>query len=252
MNFNTVVKAVGLTLGKYAPQILTGIGIAGFGTAIIFMHQAAPAAKDIVFKEKYERKVEKLPWQDTLKLTWKLYIPTVTMVAISTACIIGGQYIVHKRLAAMTAAYVTVADAATKYQNKVKELVGPTKEAKIHEEVAKDEVNEIPESQFEKAQSIDGGEDYFVDELSGRVFKSDLDKIKKAVNEFNYQLLNEMFCTVNDLYNWIGLERIDLGEVVGWNIDKGMVEFKYDTVLRGDKPVVVIRPAAYPEARRLA
>lgn len=262
MNLGAIIKAASITVGKYAPQILTALGIAGMTSAVIFAAQAAPVARDTIKEEEFKRKennneglIEKkgeltLKTTDKIKLTWKYYAPAGVMVILSAACIIGGQYILHKRLVAMTAAYTAVAEAANQYQDKVKEMLSKSQVEKIDEAVAQEKVDDIPDAKFDEAESIDGGTDLFVDALSGRVFKARLENIKKGLNEFNYQLLNEMFCTVNDLYNWWGLERTVLGECVGWNIDKGMADFKYDTVMKNGHPVCVIRPINYPEARR--
>lgn len=256
MNLPQVAKSIVQWTGRYSPQLLTGLGIAGFITTIIFAVEATPEAYNTIKSEEYKRTADgdNTPVKKTeaVALTWKYYVPATIMGVTSTAMIIGGQYMQYKRLVAMTAAYTIVADQANKYYDKMKEVVGRTKADDGKVEVAKDTVDDIPDRAFETAQSIDGGETYFVDALSGRVFKSEMNNIKKAINEFNYQLMNEMFCTVNDLYNWIGLERTIMGDVVGWNVDKGMVDFKYDTIMRNDKPCIYIRPANFPEARKFA
>lgn len=253
MNLPTIAKNIVKVTGKYSPQILTGLGLAGFITTVIFAVEVTPNAYNDIKAEEYRRVSDgdntPVTKRDILGLTWRYYAPATVMGITSAAMIIGGQYMQYKRLVAMTAAYTVVADQANRYYDKMKEIVGKTKADDGKVEVAQDIVDDIPNKSFERAESIDGGDTYFVDELSGRVFKSEMEKIKKAVNEFNYQLLNEMYCSVNDLYNCIGLERTIMGDVVGWNVDKGMLDMKYDTVMRNDKPCIVIRPANYPEAR---
>lgn len=255
-NLSVLVRQVPKLLGKYSPQILTGIGIVGGITTVMFMHQAAPVAKEEVEKcladlKKMDPNKKKLSVPEHVSCTWKIYTPTVIMGSISIACVIGGQYILHKRLIAMTAAYTMVAEAATQYQGKVKELIGKNKEELLNADLEKERVEKLSDKDFEMAPCIDGGEDWFMDSLSGRVFKHDLRKIQKAINEFNYQLLNEMSCSVNELYNWIGIDKTDMGEVLWFNIDRGMPDFAYDSIIHQDKPMVVIRPKSLPEARRM-
>ena len=44
MGLVDAIKAAGETVGKYAPQILTGLGIAGYTTAVIFAVDATAGA----------------------------------------------------------------------------------------------------------------------------------------------------------------------------------------------------------------
>ena len=60
------------------------------------------------------------------------------------------------------------------------------------------------------------GETLCYDVLSGRYFKSDIEKIREAIN---------------DLYYAIGLPDIKLGEALGWNIDKGYIDVQFGTHL---------------------
>ena len=95
--------------------------------------------------------------------------------------------------------------------------------------------NDIPISNDEDKKPL------FYDSTSGRYFRSTINDIDKAVNELNKQMMNDMCIRLNDFYNEIGLDRIKIGEDLGWNIDKGLIEVHYDsTIADNDEPCIVL------------
>ena len=54
-------------------------------------------------------------------------------------------------------------------------------------------------------------------------------------------MMNDMCIRLNDFYNEIGLDRIKIGEDLGWNIDKGLIEVHYDsTIADNEEPCIVL------------
>ena len=72
-------------------------------------------------------------------------------------------------------------------------------------------------------------------------WKSDIDKLKKAENELNRQMRDEMYISLNDFYYEVGLEPIKLGDDLGWNIDNGYIDLRFSSQLATDgTPCLVI------------
>ena len=85
------------------------------------------------------------------------------------------------------------------------------------------------------------------DSLSGRYFKSDIEQIRRVVNELNRNLLSDMFLTVNELYYAIGLSGTKLGDMMGWDIDKGMLEIDFSAQLTEEgEPCLVLNYSTEP------
>ena len=234
---------------------MTGVGIAGMATAIIFAVESTPDAYSKIKNEEYKRATDgddtPLTTSDIVSMTWRDYAPAAAMFAISAGMIIGGQYIQTKRTIAMTAAYTMLADQANKYHEHVKELAGKSKAEDSRSKASQNIVNNIDDAEFENAQSFKGGTDYFVDALSERIFKYDIRFFERDVNKFNKELMNEMWKPVNDLYYEIGLKPTIMGAIVGYDIDKGFLEFKKPYVEeRNGHPVFVLWPENYPEERK--
>ena len=88
---------------------------------------------------------------------------------------------------------------------------------------------------------VGDGETLCYDVLSGRYFKSKIDKIKKAENDLNRRMRDEMYISLNDFYYEVGLEPIKLGDDLGWNIDNGYIDLRFSSQLATDgTPCLVI------------
>lgn len=87
----------------------------------------------------------------------------------------------------------------------------------------------------------------FYEPISGRYFKSDLDMINKAEKILNSKLMNEMYCSIDDFYDLIGLPHIDKRFEVGWNINDGLVAIGFDTlILENDEPCIRLQYSIPP------
>ena len=80
------------------------------------------------------------------------------------------------------------------------------------------------------------GETLCYDSLSGRYFKSDIEKIKKAINDVNRRMLNENSVALNEYYVEIGLAAVGIGESVGWDIDKGYLKLLKSSAVKLAQP----------------
>lgn len=230
MNLSGVVRNVQKTMGKHAPQILTGVGIAGMLTTVVLAVRSTPKALNLMDEKKKELNTDKLTPVETVKATWKCYAPAVVTGIASTACIIGGVSIGARRTAALATAYKISETALHEYKDKVVETIGEKKEKVISEKVAQDKIDKDP---VVKKQIImtGGGDVLCYDPLSGRYFMSSMEKIREAKNSVNELLIAEMYASLNDFYDCIGLGHTKLGEDLGWNIDSGTLQIDFDTAL---------------------
>ncbi len=241
------IKTAGAVLSKHSPEILTGIGIAGMVTSTILAVKATPKALDLIAEEEERRKIESktkvyetLPAKDVIKITWKCYIPSALTCLASTACIIGARSVQTRRTAALATAYKISETALTEYREKVIETIGEKKEQTIRDKVAKEKITKDPVANKEIIIT-EKGNTLCYDSISGRYFKSDIDKIKKAENELNKKMLNEMYLSLNEFYDELGLRPTSLGNELGWNIDDGLIDIHFSSHLsEDDQPCVVL------------
>ena len=264
-----VAKNLGRVFSQNSPSILTGIAVAGLVTTTILGIKATPKALMIIDDRVwslYEQEVEdpeKFPfanwigkstsagysWRDKMNilsgrelfhLTWRVYLPTVAMGAVTIACIIGANHISLRRNAALASIYGLTEAAFKEYQSKVVETIGKNKELKIRDDISADRVKANPAGTNEVIFTGKGPVMCY-DSLSGRYFKSDIEHIRRAINELNHNLLTEMFITINELYYALGLSGTSLGDQMGWDLDKGLIEIDFSAQL-GDsgEPCLVL------------
>ena len=229
------------TISKHSPEILTGLGIAGFITTTVMAVKATPKAMWLIEEEKDTLEKDKLTVVETVKVAWKPYIPAAITGVSSVACIIGASSVNYKRNAALATAYQVSRAALSEYKEKVVETIAEKKEKQIRDKVAKDKIEKHPASKTEVIIT-DNGNALCYDPLSGRYFNSSIEYIRKVVNDLNFRMIGgEMYISLNEFYNEIGLSDIKRGDDIGWNISRGQIEVSFSSQLSDDgKPCIVI------------
>ena len=254
MDLSTAYSKVVSNVSKNSPAILTGFAVAGLVGTVVLAVKATPTALDLINAEKLDRidagvEDESLSVVDTVKVAYKPYIPAAALGIASVACIIGANHVSSRRTAVLASAY-SLTDATLKeYQNKVKEVVGEKKVTEIKDSIAQDRLDKNPVS--EKTVVMTGrGETLMFESLSGRYFKSDIETVRRIQNDINQQLLGEMWVSLNELYDALGLEHTRLGDEMGWEPDN-MLEFDFRSKLATDgTPCLVIDYVVDPKIER--
>ena len=246
------IRGAKISISKHSPEILTGIGIAGMITTTFLAVRATPKALELIEEKKDElnnkqveerldkngdlrdyKEITKLKFPDLFKATWKCYIPAAVTSVVSIACLVGASSVHIKRNAVLATAYQLSETALTEYKEKVIETIGEKKEEVIRDKVNKDRIEKNPVSK-NNVIITDKGNTLCYDHMSGRYFKSDIDKINKAVNGINNRILHDFYASLNDLYSELGLYTVSLGDKLGWNSDMGLIEVEFSSQLADD------------------
>ena len=231
---------------KHSPEILTGIGIAGMITTTVMAVRATPKALILIEERKEEIGAEKLEAMDMVRTTWACYIPAAITGTLSVVCLIGANSVNARRNAALATAYTLSESALKDYQGKVIEMFGEKKNETVKDAMAKDKVEKNPVVTREVIIT-EKGNTLCYDAISGRYFKSDIEKSKKAECELNRQMLDDMYVSLNDFYYEIGLDSVKLGDELGWNVDSGYIDLSFSSQLASDgTPCLVIDYSVAP------
>lgn len=246
-NFKKLVESAKTAVSKHSPEILTGIGIAGMITTTVLAVKATPKALKLIDECKKEEKVDKLSAVETVKVAWKCYIPAAVTGTASIACLIGASSVHAKRNAVLATAYKLSETALTEYKEKVVETIGEKKEKTIREAIDEDHIAKNPVSKNDVIVT-DRGSTLCYDHLSGRYFYSDIELIKRAVNEINRTMLTQMYVSLNDFYDELGLKHTRLGDELGWSIDSKLVDIEFSSHISDDgRPCLVIDYTVAPK-----
>ncbi len=246
-SISNFVKTVGNKLSEHSPEILTGIGITGLLSTTVLAVKATPKALQLIDEKKEEMNTDELTNTEVVKTCWKCYIPAAVTASVSVACLIGANSVNSKRNAVLATAYKLSESAFSEYKEKVIETIGEKKEEEVRDKIAKGRIEKNPVKNNEVI--ITGkGDVLCYDIVSGRYFKSDVDKIRKAENTLNKKLMNDMYCSLNEFYDLIGLPFTQMGFELGWNVNDSLVEIEFSTQLsEDDTPCVVIQYSVLPK-----
>ena len=162
----------------------------------------------------------------------KYYIPTISSGAITIGCIIGSNAISQKRQASLIAAYGVLRSRYLKYQEKVNEIYGSDANKTVKEELIKDTYSDALKPKKDQVY-------LFYDEVSDRYFEKTMAEVMDAEYLVNRTLSKEGYVNLNDFYGFLGLEKTQMGEILGWSIGSTEGMQGYSWVEFGHVPVEV-------------
>lgn len=256
MNISRIANQAKHLVLDNSPAILTGIGVTGTLTVAYLTGKATFRAAKVLSDEQFKRNIHEndgkkhpLSFGESFKLTWHLYLPAAGVATLTCVSIIGANRIGTRRAAAMAAAYSISERAFTEYREKVIEKIGENKERAVRDEIAQDRVNRNPPVE---SMIVRTGEGDFLcqDGYSGRYFYSTQEKLRRAENDINFQILNHDYATVSNFYSNIKLAPTSESDYVGWNHSKRL-ELHFSTVLANgedgvERPCMVVDFATVP------
>ena len=233
-NLTAAAKSIKGVLERHAPEILTGIGVAGMVTSTVLAVKATPKACLLINGRKDELEVEKLPVTELVKTTWKCYIPAVVTCGASIACLVGASSVNFKRNAALATAYKLSEAALSEYKDAVIETIGEKKEQSVRDKVAEERLKKNPVSKSEVIVT-GNGTTLCYDPVGNSYFKSSIQQIESAKNKLNARMLSENYVSLNDFYDELGIGPTKLGDDLGWDIYKdGLIDIAFSSRLAED------------------
>jgi hypothetical protein len=244
MTIKTILKATEKFVIDNSPGILTGLGVAGTVTTVILTARAAYLVGMDASTQYHEALKEDEPLPEELlepkhiaKTYWRSFIPPAISGVATVTCIIAANHIGSRRAAAIAAAFKLSEQLTEEYKERVIKTLGAQKEEKMRSELAKDRMENAGGAEN---IIIVGPEVIFYDEMSGRFFKNEMEKVRKAVNDINHQVNNFYSASLTDFYEAIGLPPTKFSDEVGWNTDE-LLDIKFSaTLLPDSRPAISI------------
>lgn len=243
----------GLVLKKYSPEILTAAGVIGTVGSTVLACKATLKVEDILDEAKkksnlinavhdgeievdaeytdkdYSKDLIVNRTQTAVKLI-KLYGPAITLGALSITAILGGQHILRKRNVAVMAAYKLCEESFNNYRSRVKDELGEEKDRQFYygmtEETVKDKVKSKDGKTKTVTKKVEKAPDHlysqyarFFDEANMNWDKSpeqNMYFLKMVQNQMNDKLKARGHVFLNEVYDALGFERSEAGQLVGW------------------------------------
>lgn len=221
----------GLYIRKYSPVALSCVASVGVVVTTIVAVKATPKAMELIkadSRNNHDGDPYAYTKKEAIASAWKCYIPAVAFGASTIACIIGANALNKRQQAALTSAYAFVNNSYKEYKDKLKELYGEEAHQRIMKDLAVEKAKKVPieastflGNQTLGFEDLDEEERLFYDNMGKRYFTSTITRVLEA--EYH---LNRNFClgwvpSLNDFYEFLGLEKTEYGETVGWTNSNG-------------------------------
>lgn len=226
-----------------ATTLLTAGGVVGtVGTAIISF-RAGMKAENALYHQQFTVTVEdeqELTPIEKAKIVVPHILPSAGTTAATVAAIIMANKLSAKQAAALAAAYGVSQKQLEEYKAKMAEKLGINKMDKARAEMAQERVDKTPGS---GTIVIYGDEVLCFDEPTGRYFKGTMEKINRAANCCNQEIMNHGYAPASMFYGELDLPGTTWSDEVGWNQP---FELEIDTVVARDagaesgKPCITI------------
>jgi hypothetical protein len=237
-----------------SPTIMSGLAVAGVITTAVLAVRATPEAYSALVEEwdnphngvDVITERNKIPLKKKVSVTWKFYIPAAVSGAATIALIIGSNRVGVRRQVAMAGAYTLLDTAFRNYKDEVLEQVGVAKEQRVRDGIQKKQMDTTPVVDSQVIL-VGGGDQLCFESLSGRYFKSDVEGIRRAANDINAELINHaMYYSLNEWFDYLGLEHTELGDILGFNIERKVDVFFTAHLASNGEPCLAIGYKHHP------
>lgn len=263
---------------KHAPLIAAGVGIAGvIGVAVSASRdtlkakrkmdaerdsidfaidqikrrsaeikgESASARSNVDPQKSFDLKSESYELIEKVKyvvpLVWKCYIPTAAISAATIGAVFLSWKFGRTQLKISNLATYMAEQTFQTYASNVKRRL---QDGSLTEEtLAREEAEAKGLAKAKNASSpiiINGDQVPVVDRYSGRTFHSSIATIREAVNNVNEEIFGNLYSSLSDFYDHLGLEPTGVSDEVGWNADHPMKVSFDTTLLDNGQPALVM------------
>lgn len=218
-----------------APTILTYLGGIGLIATAVMSAKATTKAIERIKEVEEEKGGELSKWELT-KSAAPAYIPALLLGTGTLACIFGANLLNKKHQASLISAYTLLDRSYKQYQHKLIELYGEDTHQDVLGAIAIENAKEVGIS----APGICSNSTLYLDEEScgetrlfyegfgQRYFESTLEQVISAEYHLNRNYTLRGSATVNELYEFLGLEPFDGGDDLGWETSSGIYWVDFD------------------------
>ena len=239
----TLFKGANITK-KYAPEILTSVGIVGFVVAAVMGAKATLKLEPIVDKlnddlaqiKGHQRMVpnadvkkDKIQaYSKAVLRIGRTYGPAVGVGLGSAVCVVSAHGILRRRNVALVAAYQVLEKSFSNYRERVVEEYGEEKDLEYRAGLRTESIKEgnktvIMTSEIDRVKGASPYGRWF-DQVNATEWNKlpeyNLMTLRAQQAYANQKLQIQGYLFLNDVYESLGIERSQAGQVVGWYIDK--------------------------------
>ena len=256
MNLKRICNRSIIKFKREIPTILTIVGVIGVAATAVLSINATTKASEL--KQEMEEKAEReLTRFETAITVLPAYIPAIVSGVATMSCIIGANILNKQQQASLASAYALASNILRQYKSKVIEMCGEETHNKIMESIT----IEKSEDKYLYAPTMVGGMSLDIDEhdsddtrlfydvFSQRYFESTLCRVIQAEYYLNRDYMLRGYASLNDFYNFLGIEPTNYGKIVGssnYNSDAYWLDFNHRKVFIDDDLECCMIEMLYP------
>lgn len=215
-----ISKRVGRQLYRSSPTILTVVASVGVIVTTITAVRATPKAVKLL-KEAELEKGENLTKVEIIRVAGPSYIPSALLGISTIVCIFGANALNQKKQASLMSAYAMLNESYKQYRKSAKIVYGEDADDKIHAEMAKDAMVSTYDWGYQVYNMDMDSESerlLFYDLSSKKYFRTTMAAVLNAQYHVNRNLAIRGDCSLNEYLSFLGVEGIDRGDDLGWDI----------------------------------
>ena len=215
-----ISKRVGRQLYRSSPTILTIVASVGVIATTITAVRATPKAIKLL-KEAELEKGENLTKLEIIRVAGSAYVPSALLGVSTIVCIFGANALNHKKQASLMSAYAMLNESYKQYRKSAKIVYGEDADDKIHAEMAKDAMVSTYNWGYQVYNmDMDSESEWllFYDLASKKYFRTTMAAVLNAQYHVNRNLSIKGDCSLNEYLSFLGVEGIDGGDELGWDI----------------------------------
>lgn len=227
---------------KNKTKIEIGVILSSFIGATLIAIKNTPKANKVL--EDFDSIEDQKLKRDCIIEVGKIYLPSILLTITGTVMLIRTMNKKDNKILALSSIYQITEESLNKYKDIVLNEVGKNTYSKIESKYRENDIK----NNSDKIIITNSGNILFLDTLTNRNFRSDMNFIDKVINKLNNRINQGEFISQNDLYYELGLDSVPTGDDIGWSYDTtGIINIKKDSIITENEPCVVIEYKNLPK-----
>lgn len=215
-----------LYLKRSSPTILTCIGAIGVVATSVMAVKVTPKAVDLIradSRQNHDGDPYAYTKLEAVQSCWRCYIPAALVGLSTISCIFGANILNKRNQASLVSAYVMLSESYQKYRKAANAVYGEEADSRIKAQMAKDTyVSADGYSVYSSDLDPESERILCYDLFSQRYFTATMAAVLNAQYHVNRNLCLRGDSTINEFYEFLGLDEIKYGDEIGWSLDELM------------------------------
>lgn len=235
MKVERIISQTFKTIKRESPMILGAIGAAGVVlTSVMVAKETLKVEVRLLDKE--DEKGEPLTTTEKVVAALPVYAPAIAIGAGTITCIVASTILNNRQKMAISSAYILLDQSYKNYKDKVIQMFGEEADRDVEREVSKSQIDKLEKNEKPSSDEVL----IFYEKHRNELFERTMLEVKDAEYQLNKKFVTTGQVSLNDLYELLGLDRTEEGDILGWNVglaespEECWIDFEHDFIKTND------------------